>query len=560
MRAPGRKRLSVSFVTMALLAAFVAITTPAATAAPSSSKASWSACFQKVGPAYQCATVHVPLDYDHPGTGTVSIAMVRLRATDPAHRIGSLFVNPGGPGGSGVDFVVFAGPFLFTPEVRARFDIVGFDPRGIIRSTAFRCFGTPKQWAPVFAPFAFPITDEEEAIWEAGEHYLDAACDQRGGKIGDHMATANVARDLDRLRQAVGDSKLSYYGVSYGSYLGQTYANLFPNNFRALVIDGVLDPIAWSTGAPGQQDLPFSTRLRSDAASQAELNEFFRLCDAGGPNCAFSGNSADRFAALADRLRTAPILVIDPNTGETFPFTYQDLIGTALGAMYDSFSWPDFANLLAFMESQASPSTLGKSLGKLWRSEGYIAKRGFPHYANFLEGFPAVACSDSDNPGSYSDWSKAAVDADAFGYFGRIWTWISSICADWPKSDADRYMGPFDHATDASVLVVGNLFDGVTGYHGAQTAHALLSNSALLTVHGWGHTSLFLSACADQAIGIYLVDVVTPAEGTVCEQDVVPFAQPANAAAAKAGSAQKVAARHMVRSVVLPPAVVPRVR
>src|ERR1044072_3516343 len=150
---------------------------------------------------------------------------------------------------SGVDFTLFAGPFLFTDEVRARFDLVGFDPRGVARSTALRCFGNQKQWAPIFTPFAFPLTAEEEQIWMAADLYLDSNCAQRGGKIIDHMSTANVARDLDVLRQAVGDAKLSYYGVSYGSMLGQTYANMFPDNFRALVIDGGLDPAARATGA-----------------------------------------------------------------------------------------------------------------------------------------------------------------------------------------------------------------------------------------------------------------------------------------------------------------------
>jgi len=128
----------------------------------------------------------------------------------------------------------------------------------------------------------------------------------------------------------------------------------------------------------------------------------------------------------------------------------------------------------------------------------------------------------------------------------------SSICADWPGADADRYMGPFDHRTGSPVLVVGNLFDPATRYAGAVTAHGLLPSSSLLTVHGWGHTSLFLSACADQAIGRYLVDVTTPASGTVCEQDVVPFAQSLLAPSASAGA---LAAGRQFRALLLPDAV-----
>ena len=487
------------------------------------SKIAWSPCFQSIGP-YECGTVQVPLEYDEPHGAAISIAVVRLPASDPAHRIGSLFLNPGGPGGSGVDFTVFGGPFLFTPEVRARFDLVGFDPRGIARSTALRCFGTPRQWDPIFTDFAFPLTTEEEAAWMAGELYLDGACAQRAGRIIDHMSTANVARDLDVLRDAVGDAKLTYYGVSYGSFLGQVYANMFPANFRALVIDGVLDPLAWVNQGGA---IPFSTRLRSDAGAMATLNEFFRLCDAGGEeNCAFAPDSADRYAALAKKLLDDGPVTIDTPDGP-LEVNYSILIALTLNPMYDSLSWEDFDDFLAFLEGEvglSATSTFGSRYDATPYRPGYIAKRGFPTYPNFVEGFPAVACADTENPDSYAAWSAAATAAgEEFGYFGPLWTWITSICAQWPGADGDRYTGPFNSATAAPVLVVGNNFDPATRYEGALTAHSLLPNSALLTVHGWGHTSLFLSQCADAAIARYLVDVVTPAPGTVCEQDHVPF-------------------------------------
>jgi pimeloyl-ACP methyl ester carboxylesterase len=493
-------------------------------AAPS--KVAWSKCFNKLG-AFQCGTVQVPLDYDQSNGATISIALVRLPATDPAHRIGSLFLNPGGPGGSGVDFTVFAGPFLFTDEVRARFDLVGFDPRGVARSTALRCFGNPRQWEPYFTPFTFPSTPEEEAIWIAADRYLDAACDQRGGRIADHMATANVARDLDVLRQAVGDAKLTYAGYSYGSFLGVTYANLFPGNVRALIVDGVLDPIAWTTGVGNQgTTVPFSTRLRSDAGAGETLAEFFRLCDLGGSACAFAPHSADRFAALAQRVKADPIEIPNPD-GSVFELNYSQLIANTLFAMYDSLGWESFAQLLADVEAIPASATLGARVQTLLQRPAYIAKRGFPRYPNFVEGFPAVACSDSDNPDSYAAWSAAGAAADAaFGYFGRIWTWASSICAEWPRADSDRYIGPFNRRTANPVLVIGNQFDPATRYQGAVTVAGLLPNSGLLTLHAWGHTSLFLSGCADAAAARYLVDLVLPAPGAVCEQDHVPFTSP----------------------------------
>jgi hypothetical protein len=210
--------------------------------------------------------------------------------------------------------------------------------------------------------------------------------------------------------------------------------------------------------------------------------------------------------------------------GTSTVLDYSQFVGFTLGAMYDSSSWPDLAAMLADVEHQASAQQIGARAQRFRGASLYIPKRGFPHYFNFVEGFPAVACADSDNPDSYEAWWNAGIAADAAnGYFGRIWTWASGICASWDRTDADRYLGPFDKRTSNPVLVVGNQFDPATPYQGAVTVSNLLPRAALLTVHGWGHTSLFLSACADEAIARYLVDLRTPEPGTVCEQDVVPF-------------------------------------
>ena len=492
-------------------------------AAPPAPKIAWSPCYREYGP-YQCGTVQVPLDYADPGVAAISIAVIRLPASDPAHKIGSIFFNPGGPGGSGVDFVLGAGPYLYTPEVRARFDLVGFDPRGIARSTALRCFGNPKQWTGYFTPFAFPITPEQDAIWQAADRYLIDACAQRGARIMDHMSTADVARDLDMLRQAVGDAALTYAGYSYGTFLGVTYANLFPDKVRALVVDGVLDPIAWTTGEPGEGDtLPFATRLHSDKGALDTLNEFFRLCDENPSTCAFSGGAAARYAALAASLRAAPIQVQLPD-GSFFYFAYQDLISNSLGAMYDSYSWPNFALFLAAVESLAPPAVLGTRLYAVWEDLGFITKRGFPNYPNYVEGFPGVACADSDNPDSYGAWWAAAQQAEAdYGYFGPLWTYAGSACAAWPGQQIGRYTGPFTAWTANPVLVIGNYFDPATRYEGAQTVAALLPNSRLLSLNGWGHCSLFLSQGLEQAVAEYLLNGTLPAEGTVYNQDLTPF-------------------------------------
>jgi pimeloyl-ACP methyl ester carboxylesterase len=477
----------------------------------------WTAC----NVDFFCGRVTVPLDYDRPAGRQISIAVVKLPATDPARRIGSIFVNPGGPGGSGVDFVLDAGPNLFTAEVRARFDIIGFDPRGINRSAPLVCFETQEEADAAYSPFPYPNTDAKKAVWIAEERAVDAACARRGGPILNHMSTADVARDLDRMRQAVGDRMLTYYGISYGSFLGNVYANLFPHRVRAVVIDGVLDPVAWTTGRDGQgRSVPFSTRLRAAAGAQATLNEFFRLCDAQPANCALAPRSGQRYANLYRTLRQDPLPLPLPD-GTTLDYDESFLIADTLGVLYSSAVWPEFASALAEIEQAAEPEEVAARLSRVRQASAP------PDYINYVEGFPGVACSDSVNPRSYDAWSRAAhVSRVRDGYFGPMWTWISSQCAKWPGRASDRYLGPFTRRTASPVLVVGNLFDPATPYHGAVIANRLLPNSRLLTVRAWGHASLFTSTCADQAIGRYLLTTRPPARGTVCQQDLVPFEQP----------------------------------
>jgi pimeloyl-ACP methyl ester carboxylesterase len=512
--------------------ALVPVPGPAASGADG---VSWHAC-QHSRRHFDCAKVQVPLDYDDPSGRQITLRLVRHRATGPGQKLGSIFLNPGGPGGSGIDMVRGAGSFLFSDEVRARFDLVGFDPRGIMRSSPLLCYDSFRKSLEAFAPFAFPVTPQEEATVASLDAGLNRSCEQDGGAIADHMATADVARDLDLLREAVGDERLNYVGYSYGSFLGVTYANMFPDRVGSLVVDGVLDPIAWTTGVGTQAStLPFSTRLRSDQGAMATLEEFFRLCDEAGPDgCAISGDAAGRFAALADQLRVEPIQ-IDFGDGDPVPFTYADLIGSALGNLYGSLGWPFYADFLGFVESQASPSTLGRALLKAERLTGLVSHgAAAADYPNFVEGFPGVACSDSVNPDTHAFWSIAGAHADEeFGYFGRPWTWATSICAVWEGFDEDRYLGPFDQTTARPVLVVGTLFDPATRYEGALAVHGLLHNSALLTVEGWGHTSLFLSACADAAVSEYLLTGTTPPEDTTCAQDISPFDQPMGDARAR---------------------------
>ncbi len=527
--APGfvRRRRRVALVVLAAAMAASTLALPAATAGPPARGASrapvpslaWTKCYKH----FQCTTARVPLDYDQPAGASIELALIRLKASNPKRRIGSLFLNPGGPGGSGVDMVRFGGRFLFSDKVRGRFDLVGFDPRGIAASAPLRCFDSFKDALAVLTPMAFPVTPPEEQVWVEADRALANACAQRGGAIIDHMSTANVARDLDLLRRAVGDSRLSYAGYSYGSYLGATFANMFPNKVRALLVDGVLEPIAWSTGTDETRSLPFSTRLHSDQGAYATLRQFFSLCNEGGANCAFSeGSPRRRYDELAERLRNDPVNFPD-GEGGTFVVGYDDLVSFTLGSMYDPGSWPLFAEVLQEVEALSDKQDAAAALRALrTRLEG-LNHEGYP---NFIEGFPGVACSDSDNPESVEAWADAARASDReFPYFGRPWTWFSSICEPWPGQDSDRYTGPFTKTTHNQVLVVGNKYDPATRYRGAATLRRLLPKSRLLTLEGWGHTSLFLSSCIDKKVNRYLLVPWLPSSDATCQPDVVPFAQ-----------------------------------
>ena len=485
----------------------------------------WSPCFQEFGP-FECAIYEVPLVHKkaskyfyvnghEPGIG---IALIRLPATDQANRIGSLFLNPGGPGGSGVSFVLGAGPVLYTPEVRARFDLVGFDPRGIAQSNALSCFTSFDHLDELNELPFYPQTIEEVFAQIRFDKKFRKSCRKNAGKILHNMTTADAARDMDILRQAVRDKKFTYAGYSYGSFLGVTYANLFPKRVRALIVDAVLDPISWTTGRRHDRWLPFSTRLRSDAGAQATLDEFLRLCDlAGVPRCVFAGNSADRFAALLEKVKADPVILVFPDGSE---LVIDNVFVTAntLFALYNPFVWDLLASDLLFVEQLATTTAASSSFSLFGREPN-------PDLVpQTIEGSPGVFCSDSDNPDNPFVWPLAAkISERKFGTFGRIWTWISSPCAKWPASKKSRYTGPFTRKTANPVLVTSTLYDPATRYEGAVTVDKLLPNSHLLTVEGWGHTTLFLSACATQIASDYLVDGVLPGKTSTCRQDFPPF-------------------------------------
>ncbi|SDP35567.1 alpha/beta hydrolase [Lentzea jiangxiensis] len=477
------------FTVLAAAAALMITGAPAAQATPGHAvpKIAWAACGPE-HPGFECASVEVPLDYDDPRGATTSVALARKPATDGARRIGSLFLNPGGPGGSGVDFALGAGDTL-SANLQGRFDIVGFDPRGIGRSDPLHCFASEEDRGKFFEGIpGFPYRAEQERPFFDRYRSLGPEC-RDDQKIARHMSTADVARDMDLLRRAVGDAKISYLGFSYGSFLGATYANLFPRNIRALVIDGVLNPELWSSGRQVESD-----RI----ATKEEFREFLRNCDEA--RCVFGPRSEKRWDALLDSVRAKPIEL----GGQVF--TYDAVINAAIGAMYSPSDWPDAA---AFFD-QLSDASLGLSV------------TAEPDYPNGFDSYNGNVCADIGFPRSFSAYQAVSRYAAAGSEFGPAWWWGNAACANWP-TNPDRHTGPWHTRTSAPVLVVGNHFDGITDFRGAQAANRQLAGSRLLAYAGWGHTAYGVSKCATDHTNAYLLNGTLPAAGTVCPANPNPF-------------------------------------
>jgi pimeloyl-ACP methyl ester carboxylesterase len=477
---------------LAAAAALMITGTPAVQADPGVPRIGWTACGPD-HPGFECASVKVPLDYDNPRGATTTIALARKPATDKANRIGSLFLNPGGPGGSGVDFALGAGERL-SANLQGRFDIVGFDPRGIGKSDPLHCFASEADLNKFFEGIpGFPYQASQERPFFERYRSLGPEC-RDDQAIARHMSTADVARDMDLLRRAVGDRKISYLGFSYGSFLGATYANLFPNNIRALVVDGVLNPVLWSSGRQIESD-----RI----ATKEEFREFLRNCDEA--ECVFGPNSEKRWNALLASVRAKPIQLGDQL------YTYDAVINAAIGAMYSPRDWPDAAALF----DQLSDAAAGLSVTGL-------SVAAEPDYPNGFDAYNGNVCADIEFPHDFGAYRSTARYAAAGSEFGPAWWWGNAACANWPTNH-DRFTGPWRTRTNAPVLVVGNYFDGVTDYRGAQAVNRQIAGSRLLSYAGWGHTAYGVSKCASDYTNAYLLNGTLPPVGTVCPANPNPF-------------------------------------
>ncbi|WP_344636778.1 alpha/beta hydrolase [Kitasatospora cystarginea] len=516
------------------IAGLIATALPAVTATASAATASTAAApvprlvWQSCADGFECATAHVPLDYRAPHGATIDIKVIKHPAAEPAHRIGSLFYNPGGPGAPGT-LALRAMTSLFPEQVQKRFDIISFDPRGVGTSTATHCFPDIAAEQRFFAgvPAGFPVGRQQERTWTDAYARFGQECLRNNPALLPHLSTANVARDMDLLRQAVGDRQLTYYGVSYGTYLGATYANLFPGRVRSMILDSAVDPVAWSTKDSAQAGrLGAFLRTGTDLAADHVLNAFLDQCGQAGPKtCAFAAGDAAatraKFATLLQRLQQRPVTIDTPMGA--MPFSYASALESIALQLDATRPIPYLA---------AGWTGLGSQLQQLWTGSTATttaattaADAPAPAVYQGKEQALGVVCADSANPRSPSAYpAQAALARARSGPLGAYFAWAAEPCATWPATDRDRYDGPWNRPTANPVLVVANTGDPAWPYQGSRAMAQTLSRARLLTVDGYGHTVLANpSGCAAAHEARYLVDGVLPPSDTVCRPDHQPF-------------------------------------
>jgi pimeloyl-ACP methyl ester carboxylesterase len=458
---------------------------------PPLSTVAWEDC----GGGLECANFDVPYDHDAPDDRVFKLPLVRRPARNPDARIGSLLVNPGGPGGSGVGFVKAA--WLLMPQAIAeRFDLVGFDPRGQAGSTpGIDCLDDLSAFVgldptPNDAADLKQIEDESAAFV--------AGCNERSGELLSFVGTDQIVRDMDLLREAFGDEKLTYLGFSYGTFLGTMYADRYPDRVRALVLDAALDPTL-----DGARFIEGQAR-----GFEAELEAFLDDC-AAKTTCAFysGGDPHAAYDGIQASIEAAPMPAMGTNRfvgpGE---FSY-----AVSASLYRPSLWKKLADALA-------RAATGDGAALLSIADGYFDRKTDGTYGDSLEVYYGVLSIDAPFPKDVSVYDaltkKLKMEAPRLGAYFPFTAYASG---QWPVSSW-RQPGPISAPGSAPILVVGSTNDPATPYTWGDSLAKQLSSGVLLTRNGRGHVSFLRdNTCIDAAVTDYLVDLKVPAAGTVCQ-------------------------------------------
>jgi pimeloyl-ACP methyl ester carboxylesterase len=458
--------------------------------APPEAKIAWEDC----GGGFECASFEVPFDYDEPDGRTFTLPLVRRLAKKPEARIGSLLVNPGGPGGSGVGWVRAA--WIALPQdIGDRFDLVGFDPRGQAGSTpSINCLD---DLGPLVGLDCTPSDAADLKSLEDEAAAFVAGCNERSGELLPFVGTDNIVRDMDLLRSELGDEKLTYLGFSYGTFLGTMYANAYPDRVRALVLDAALDPTLDGAGFIEGQARGF----------EAELEAFFADC-AANTSCLFhsGGDPGAAYDAIQASIEASPMPALGTNRflgpGE---FAY-----AVSSPLYRPGQWKTLAEALA-------QAAMGDASGLLDIADGYVGRNGNGTYGDSLEVYYGVLSVDLPFPKETSAYealtNKLEVETPRLGAY---FAFSALPSGRWPVTSW-RVPGPITATGSAPILVVGSTNDPATPYPWGVSLAKQLSSATLLTREGRGHVSFLRNSCIDAAITEYLVDLKVPADGTTCQ-------------------------------------------
>ncbi|RIV35543.1 alpha/beta hydrolase [Micromonospora radicis] len=453
---------------------------------------------------YECARVQVPRDWSGgggatagPGAGqTFDISLIRARSTQQRDRIGSLLVNPGGPGGSGVDTAVylsFGEQYGGLPDsILERFDIVGFDPRGVARSSPVECISD----ADLDAVFGFdPDPQSQESFDDlvALGRRIGQGC---GDKYGDQLplyGTEQAARDMDAIRAAVGDEKLSYLGYSYGTLLGATYAQLFPARVRALVLDGAVDP---------RQGLIEGSEGQAKGFERA-FDNFTRWCAANAARCPIAPDARAAVISAIDKAKVSPARSADGREATAGWVFY-----AVISSLYTESGWQELARAIDQLEG-------GNPQGVFRLADNYADRDANGRYTNLFDANTAINCADEEERPSLERIRQLQTQwRQQYPLFGPALAVGLISCTEWPGGSDPYPTGRADGAPP--ILVVGTTGDPATPYEQTPALAEMLGVGRVLTWEGEGHTAYPQTACITEAVDAYLIDLTVPAEGKRC--------------------------------------------
>ena len=469
-------------------------------AAVSAPTLSWHGCDAK----FECATLRVPVSYSDRRGPQIPISVVELVATRP-HPIGDIVFNPGGPGASGVQYLEGVAS-VFPSSLRARFNLVSFDPRGVGSSEPLQCLTSAgiRAWVGVNPT---PATPRQIARVVSASKAFVRGCERSASRAFiASLSTANNARDMDRLRVALGQSKLTYYGLSYGTFLGTVYAEMFPKHIRAMVLDGAVDPALDAETSEAEQGAGFET----------DLHDFFAWC-ARHSSCRvdFSATPAQAFTALMARFKRGLVIPahLRPALGGEERVNYGIALLGVITTLYSKETWPFLAQALAAAENGDGTDLAGVA----YSYAGLNPTDG--SFSNILSANMATNCLDRPAPTTIHAYKALASRlAKSAPDFGAAEAWGTLPCAYWPARAQMRPAAA--HAPGAPpILVIGSTGDPATPYAWAKALAQQLPRATLLTRTGPGHTAYRKSSCIRTWADRYLQTLHMPPTGTVCRSN-----------------------------------------